>query len=222
MRKFTKEISALLATLAVGASATAATAASEDAVRTAGVALNQDCENDTYTEGVAIAETTTTTAASTTPMFIGTTVYRTSETTAPIETMPTIGTMVYDPKTTTTSSTTSAPIYTVGTTYIAAKSTTTSTTTTSAPTETPLIGTTINDHSIMYGDVNIDQRVSVADSVTILQHIGNKDKYPLSNEAKECGDCYNTGDGLTANDALTIQKIDAGLISETDLPVMPK
>ncbi len=202
MRKFTKEISALLATLAVGASATAATAASEDAVRTAGVALNQDCENDTYTEGVAIAETTTTTA--------------------PIETMPTIGTMVYDPKTTTTSSTTSAPIYTVGTTYIAAKSTTTSTTTTSAPTETPLIGTTINDHSIMYGDVNIDQRVSVADSVTILQHIGNKDKYPLSNEAKECGDCYNTGDGLTANDALTIQKIDAGLISETDLPVMPE
>lgn len=202
MRKFTKEISALLATLAVGASATAATAASEDAVRTAGVALNQDCENDTYTEGVAIAETTTTTA--------------------PIEIMPTIGTMVYDPKTTTTSSTTSAPIYTVGTTYIAAKSSTTSTTTTSAPTETPLIGTTINDHSIMYGDVNTDQRVSIADSVTILQHIGNKDKYPLSNEAKECGDCYNTGDGLTANDALTIQKIDAGLISETDLPVMPE
>lgn len=202
MRKFTKEISALLATLAVGASATAATAASEDAVRTAGVALNQDCENDTYTEGVAIAETTTTTA--------------------PIEIMPTIGTMVYDPKTTTTSSTTSAPIYTVGTTYITTKPTTTSTTTTSAPTETPLIGTTINDHSIMYGDVNIDQRVSIADSVTILQHIGNKDKYPLSNEAKECGDCYNTGDGLTANDALTIQKIDAGLISETDLPVMPE
>ena len=202
MRKFTKEISALLATLAVGASATAATAASEDAVRTAGVALNQDCENDTYTEGVAIAETTTTTA--------------------PIEIMPTIGTMVYDPKTTTTSSTTSAPIYTVGTTYIAAKSTTTSTTTTSAPTETPLIGTTINDHSIIYGDVNTDQQVSIADSVTILQHIGNKDKYPLSNEAKECGDCYNTGDGLTANDALTIQKIDAGLISETDLPVMPE
>ena len=45
----------------------------------------------------------------------------------------------------------------------------------------------------------------------------NKDKYPLDGEAKANADVYNTGDGITANDALTIQKYDAGLVKT--LPV---
>ena len=71
-----------------------------------------------------------------------------------------------------------------------------------------------------YGDANLDGRVSVADAVAVLQFLGNKDKYNLSATGKANADCYNTGDGITGNDALTIQKIDAGLIEEYELPVM--
>ena len=75
---------------------------------------------------------------------------------------------------------------------------------------------------IVYGDANLDGNVSVADAVAIMQFLGNKDKYALTDEAKANADCYNTGDGITGNDALTIQKIDSGLIKVTDLPVIIK
>jgi hypothetical protein len=65
---------------------------------------------------------------------------------------------------------------------------------------------------VKYGDVNLDGGVSVADAVAILQYLGNKDKYSLSDEAKTNADVYNTGDGITPNDALTIQKYDAGIV----------
>ena len=63
----------------------------------------------------------------------------------------------------------------------------------------------------MAGDANLDGKVTVADAVAILQHIANKDKYDLKDEAKTAADCYNPGDGITANDALAIQKFDAGI-----------
>lgn len=67
------------------------------------------------------------------------------------------------------------------------------------------------------GDANTDGEVSPADAVTILQYLGNKDKYNLSSEAVKYADVYNPGDGITAMDALTIQKLDAGVIDS--LPV---
>ena len=73
--------------------------------------------------------------------------------------------------------------------------------------------------TLKYGDANLDGNVSVADAVAIMQFLGNKDKYDLSAEAKANADCFNTGDGITGNDALTIQKVDAGLIKLEDLPI---
>ena len=70
--------------------------------------------------------------------------------------------------------------------------------------------------SILYGDANLDGKVTVADAVAILQYIGNKDKYKLDSTALSNADVFNRGDGVTAKDALSIQKLDAGLI--TSLP----
>lgn len=87
---------------------------------------------------------------------------------------------------------------------------TTNTTTTTVKTDEPATPTKI-------GDVNLDNNVSVADAVTILQYLGNKDKYSLDSKAKANADCYNPGDGITGNDALAIQKFDAGIYKS--LPV---
>lgn len=92
------------------------------------------------------------------------------------------------------------------------------TTTSSSNTHTSTTPTT--SKKVVYGDVNIDGKVTVADAVAILQFLGNKDKYALTDEAKANADCYNTGDVITGNDALTIQKIDAGLINASNLPYM--
>ena len=72
----------------------------------------------------------------------------------------------------------------------------------------------------LIGDANLDNSVTVADAVTILQYIGNKDKYALDEEAKENADCYDPGDGITGKDALAIQKLDAKLIKS--LPELSK
>ncbi len=45
-----------------------------------------------------------------------------------------------------------------------------------------------------------------------MLYIGNKDKYPLTPQGKLNADCNNVGDGITANDALAIQKYDAKVI----------
>ena len=71
-----------------------------------------------------------------------------------------------------------------------------------------------------YGDANLDGNVSVADAVAIMQFLGNKDKYNLSEDARANADVYNTGDGLTGMDALTIQKVDARLLKAEDLPIL--
>ena len=78
----------------------------------------------------------------------------------------------------------------------------------------------VNSHSQTYiyekviaGDANGDKKVSVADSVAILQSIANRDKYKLSLVGKANGD-VDGEDGITANDALTIQKLDAKVITE--------
>ena len=65
----------------------------------------------------------------------------------------------------------------------------------------------------MLGDVNGDENVTVADAVAILQFIGNRDKYQLSEQAKKNADVDGV-EGLTPNDALTIQKLDAKIIDK--------
>lgn len=63
------------------------------------------------------------------------------------------------------------------------------------------------------GDANGDNEIGLADSLVILQNIANSNKYPMTEEALDKADVFNRGDGITANDALSIQKYDAKIIS---------
>ena len=58
------------------------------------------------------------------------------------------------------------------------------------------------------GDANLDGSVTVADAVAILQYIGNRDKYQLTDQGKKNADVDGV-EGITPNDALTIQKWDS-------------
>ena len=63
------------------------------------------------------------------------------------------------------------------------------------------------------GDANLDGVINVSDAVAVLQYITNGEKYPLSAKARKNADC--DGDtGITGNDAIMIQKYDAGLIDK--------
>ena len=59
------------------------------------------------------------------------------------------------------------------------------------------------------GDANCDGKVTVADSVAILQNIGNKDKYPITAQGKYNADITGNHDGLTAADAYELQVVDS-------------
>lgn len=64
----------------------------------------------------------------------------------------------------------------------------------------------------LIGDANCDGSISIADSTAILQHLGNRDKYALSEEGLVNAD-VDGKEGITASDAISIQKFDAKLIS---------
>lgn len=75
-------------------------------------------------------------------------------------------------------------------------------------------GETPEPAEILYGDANCDGNVTIADSTAILQHLGNEDKYALSEQGEINADCYDPGSGVTTKDALAIQKLDAKLITK--------
>ena len=97
------------------------------------------------------------------------------------------------------------------------ETTTTTTTTATNPTQ----------GGVVYGDANCDGDVRVGDAVLILQALANKDKYGVGGSDAQAitaqgwknADCYNVGDGVSPNDALAIQKLDAKIIES--LPEMP-
>ena len=104
------------------------------------------------------------------------------------------------------------------TTSTAATTTTTTTgSTSSATTVTASETVTTSSRASgaeLLGDANLDNRVSVADAVAILQFLANKDKFDLNDTARANADVFNMGDGVTAKDAYAIQLLDAGQISE--------
>lgn len=67
---------------------------------------------------------------------------------------------------------------------------------------------------VIYGDANCDGIITIADSTAVLQAISNSDKYALSPTGTDNADVFNRGDGITAQDAISIQKLDAKLITE--------
>ena len=77
--------------------------------------------------------------------------------------------------------------------------------------------TTSTENDILYGDANSDGKVSIPDATAILQYIANRDKYKLTEKGMINADCCDIGDGITAKDALAIQKLDAKILDK--LPV---
>ena len=55
------------------------------------------------------------------------------------------------------------------------------------------------------GDANDDGSVNMADAVLIMQSLSNPNEYKLTEKGKFNADVCNTGDGITAKDALQIQ-----------------
>lgn len=62
------------------------------------------------------------------------------------------------------------------------------------------------------GDANCDGIVSMADAAAIYQALGNPDKYSLSEQGAVNADIADTGNGITANDAIMVQKMIMKLI----------
>ena len=57
----------------------------------------------------------------------------------------------------------------------------------------------------LLGDANCDSKVTIADTVAILQFLANADEYALSEQGVINADCYSTGDGINTEDAHQIQ-----------------
>lgn len=70
---------------------------------------------------------------------------------------------------------------------------------------------------VLYGDVNVDGEVSIADAVLIMQSLANADEYSISEQGKLNADVIDN-DGITAKDALVIQMVMADTLNESDLP----
>lgn len=88
------------------------------------------------------------------------------------------------------------------------------------PTEATKPATTEGGETSLLGDANTDGIVDIADATIILQSIGNADKYKLSAAGEKNADCYAPGSGITAMDALAVQKLDAKMIDK--LPEIPE
>lgn len=67
------------------------------------------------------------------------------------------------------------------------------------------------ENDILYGDANCDGVVSIADAAAIFQCLANPDKYSLSMQGQKNADVDGKS-GITASDALAIQKYDANQI----------
>lgn len=108
-----------------------------------------------------------------------------------------------EPEVTTTTTT---PVTT--TTTVTDPVTTTTTTAEPAPTTTTEKPST----DIVYGDANGDKDVTVADATLVMQYLANSDVYGIDKENgiksvnKANCDVEGNGDGITAGDALAIQK----------------
>lgn len=77
----------------------------------------------------------------------------------------------------------------------------------------PLMGSAA-DTKTVYGDANEDGKISIADAVLIMQSLSNADQYKLTAQGTDNADVYERGDGISSADALSIQKLEAKVITE--------
>ncbi|MDE5854480.1 MAG: hypothetical protein K2H19_05395 [Ruminococcus sp.] len=92
------------------------------------------------------------------------------------------------------------------------KSSVTTKRTTTTTTTTATEATSSKYEVTLLGDANCDGRLTIADATAIVQALGNHDEYALSAQGEKNADCFNIGDGVTGKDALSIQKLEAGII----------
>ncbi len=99
----------------------------------------------------------------------------------------------------------------------------TTTTSDKTPSTTTTTSATGEVSVLLPGDANVDESVTVADAVTILQFVGNKDKYILSKKGRANADVDGVP-GITANDALVIMKYDAKVVVQLPIaePFLPQ
>lgn len=76
-------------------------------------------------------------------------------------------------------------------------------------------GETGTTHNIK-GDVNLDDKVNIADAVAIASYVGNPEKNPIDEQGKINGDVHNKGNGLSADDALMIQLYASSQVESLD------
>lgn len=65
---------------------------------------------------------------------------------------------------------------------------------------------------ITWGDANCDGDVTIADAAAILQYLGNKDSFPLSEQGVRNSDVDGTA-GITTKDALAVMQFKAGNVN---------
>ncbi len=89
----------------------------------------------------------------------------------------------------------------------------------STTTTTPTLTTPVNPglEVTLIGDANCDSVVTMADASSVYQSLGNPDKYGLSEQGAANADCCDQGNGVTAADALAIQKLVANIVDK--LPI---
>ncbi len=178
------------------------------------VDINATTTKPTTTTTKPTTTTTTTTTQPATTTTTTTTQPTTTTTTTTTQPATTTTTTTTQPATTTTTTTTQ-PTTTTTTTTQPATTTTTTTTTQPATTTTTTNPPTTGEMPIyVCGDVNNDNKVSIADAAAILQYIGNPDKYGLSETGMLAADVVGNGNGVTVDDAIAIQKLDAKIIND--------
>ena len=78
--------------------------------------------------------------------------------------------------------------------------------------------TEIRSSDLLYGDANDDGKVDLQDAVAILQNVALSAKYPLTEKGQLQAD-VDEAEGISGIDALVIQKVDAKLIKQEQLPL---
>ena len=125
--------------------------------------------------------------------------------------------------TTTSSETTTTTSTTTVTSTASSSSSTTSASTTSVSSTTVSTVTSSYPMEIKYGDANCDAAIDMSDVVLIMQALANPNKYDVGGSdanaitaiGRKNADVWNTGDGVTTQDALHIQKYLLGLCEIT-------
>ena len=125
--------------------------------------------------------------------------------------------------TTTTIKTTSSATSSISTTTANSSTSTTSNSVTSTGSSTSATTTVTEPCKSTYGDANCDGTIDMSDVVLIMQSLANPNKYDINGTdanhitaaGKANADVWNTGDGVTTQDALHIQKYLLGLCEIT-------